>query len=86
VTARAYLERHEFSDIEAFHTYIENNKRFIPNDGGRYRPGEGISTGFVASTIDQLIGMRFRKKQRMAWTARGAHLCRCRVIDRAIAS
>jgi hypothetical protein len=37
---------------EAFHTYIERNRAFIPNDGERYRYGECISTGFVESTVN----------------------------------
>jgi hypothetical protein len=31
-------------------------------------------TGFVESTINQLIAKRFVKKQQMRWTPRGAHL------------
>jgi hypothetical protein len=38
------------------------------------RCGERISTGFVESTINQLIAKRFVKKQQMRWTPRGAHL------------
>jgi hypothetical protein len=30
--------------VGEFHTYIENNKGFMPNDGERYRVGERIST------------------------------------------
>ena len=54
--------------VEEFHTYIENNKRFIPNYGERYRAGERISTGFVESAVNQVISKRFCKKQQMAWT------------------
>jgi hypothetical protein len=60
--------------VEELHTYIENNKTFIPNYGERYRNGERISTGFVESTVHQVISKRFCKKQQMAWTQRGAHL------------
>jgi len=45
--------------------YIENNKGFIPNYGERYRAGERISTGFVESTVNQVISKRFCKKQQM---------------------
>jgi hypothetical protein len=31
-------------------------------------------TGFVESTINQLVAKRFVKKQQMRWTPRGAHL------------
>jgi len=46
----------------------------IPNYGERYRYGERISTGFVKSTVNQVISKRFCKKQQMQWTKRGAHL------------
>ena len=60
--------------VEEFHTYIERNRTFIPNYGERYRYGEHISTGFVESTVHQVISKRFCKKQQLQWTKRGAHL------------
>jgi hypothetical protein len=78
-TARKLLKA-----VEEFHTYIANNKSFIPNYGERYRHGERISTGFVESTVNQVISKRFCKKQQMAWTSRGAHLLlqiRTRVLN-----
>jgi hypothetical protein len=39
-----------------------------------YRYGARISTGFVESTVNQVISKRFCKKQQMQWTKRGAHL------------
>jgi hypothetical protein len=45
-TARKLLKA-----VAEFHTYIENNKRFIPNYGERYHAGERISTGVVESTF-----------------------------------
>jgi hypothetical protein len=60
--------------VAEFETYIRNNKEFIPNFGERRRHGERISTGFVESTINQVVSRRFVKKQQMAWTLRGAHL------------
>jgi hypothetical protein len=68
-TARKLLKA-----IEEFHTYIERNRTFIPNYGERYRCGERISTGFVESTVNQVIRRRFCKKQQMQWTKRGARL------------
>jgi hypothetical protein len=68
-TARKLLKA-----VEEFHTYIENNQGFIPNYGERYRYGERISTGFVESTVNQVISKRFCKRQHMQWTKRGAHL------------
>ena len=67
-----------------FYTYIENNQRWIPNYGDRYRHGEMISTGFVESTVNQVIAKRMVKKQQMRWTKRGAHLLlqvRTRVLN-----
>ena len=46
----------------------------IPNYGERYRNGEAIATGFVESTVNQVVSKRFCKKQQMQWTKRGAHL------------
>jgi len=42
--------------------------------GSRHRCGERISTGFVESTINQLVTKRFVKQHQMRWTPRGAHL------------
>lgn len=60
--------------VEEFKTYITNNQQFIPNYGERYRNGERIATGFVESTINQVISKRMVKKQQMRWTQKGAHL------------
>jgi hypothetical protein len=60
--------------LEEFGTYIDNNASGIVNYGERHRCGERISTGFVESTINQLVAKRFVKKQQMRWTARGAPL------------
>ena len=68
-TARKLLKA-----VEEFHTYMDRNRAFIPNYGERYRYGERISTGFVESTVNQVISKRFCKKQQMQWTKRGAHL------------
>jgi hypothetical protein len=51
-----------------------SNRAFIPNYGERYRYGERISTGFVESTVNQVISKRFCKRQQMQWTKRAAHL------------
>jgi hypothetical protein len=50
-----------------------HNGGFIPNYGERYRQGERNSTGFVESTVNQVISKRSCKKQQMAWTQQGAH-------------
>jgi hypothetical protein len=51
--------------VEEFRTYIVNNGRLIPNYGERYRNGEAIATGFVESTVNQVVSKRFCKKQQM---------------------
>jgi hypothetical protein len=73
-TSRDNTARKLLKAVEDFHTYIENNKGFIPNYGERYRNGERISTGFVESTVNQVVSKRFCKKQQMQWTKRAAHL------------
>jgi hypothetical protein len=55
-------------------TYIGNNRHLIPNDGERYRHGEAIATGFVESTVNEVVSRRFCKKQHMQWSKEGAHL------------
>jgi hypothetical protein len=55
-------------------TYIVNNRHVIPNDGERYRNGEPIATGFVESTVNEVVSKRFCKKQQMQWSKEGAHL------------
>jgi hypothetical protein len=54
--------------------YIVNNRHVIPNDGERYRNGEPIATGFVESTVNEVVSKRFYKKQQMQWSKEGAHL------------
>src|SRR5712691_4298497 len=55
-------------------TYIVNNRHLIPNYGERYRNGEPIATGFVESTVNEVVSKRFFKKQQMQWSKEGAHL------------
>ena len=55
-------------------TYIVNNRHVIPNDGERYHHGEAIATGFVESTVNEVVSKRFCKKQQMQWSKEGAHL------------
>jgi hypothetical protein len=78
-TARKLLKA-----VEEFHTYINKNAGFIPNYGERYRHGERISTGFVESTVNQVVSKRMVKKQQMQWSKRGVHLLlqiRTRVLN-----
>jgi len=57
-----------------FETYIANNASMIPNYAERRRYGERVSTGFVESTVNTVVGKRFGKRQQMRWSKRGAHL------------
>jgi hypothetical protein len=66
--------------LEEFGTYIDNNPPGIVNYGERHRCGERISTGFVESTINQLVAKRFVKKQQMRWTPRGARVASSEVL------
>ena len=75
--------------MEEFRTYIVNNAHLIPNYGERYRNGEAIATGFVESTVNQVISKRFCKKQQMQWSKRGAHLLlqtRIKTLNRELGS
>jgi hypothetical protein len=69
----AKLEKLE-QGVADFLAYIQNNRAYIPNYDERYRHNETISTGFVESTVNQVVSKRFVKKQQMQWTPRGAHL------------
>src|SRR5262249_28992125 len=60
--------------LSELRTYIVNNRPVIPNYGERYRRGEPIATGFVESTVNEVVSKRFCKKQQMQWSKEGAHL------------
>ena len=60
--------------LSALRTYIGNNRHVIPNYSERYRNGETIATGFVESTVNEVVSKRFCKKQQMQWSKEGAHL------------
>jgi len=66
--------------LSELRTYIVNNRHVIPNDGERYRNGEPIATGFVESTVNEVVSKRFCKKQQMQWSKEGAHLLGSLVI------
>lgn len=56
----------------------------IPNYAERRRYGERVSTGFVESTVNTVVGKRFGKRQQMRWSKHGAHLMlqtRARTLD-----
>jgi hypothetical protein len=69
-----YKNRKKFlKHLEEMETYIRNNQHLIPNYGEKYRHGETIATGFVESTVNEVVAKRMVKKQQMQWTHEGAH-------------
>ena len=70
--------------VEEFHAYVRCNAHTIPNYAERHRYGERVSTAFVESTVNTVVGKRFSKRQQMRWSKPGAHLMlqtRTRVLD-----
>src|SRR5499433_2679994 len=65
---------HLVKALSALRTYIGNNRHLIPNYGQRFHDGEAIATGFVESTVNEVVSKRFCKKQQMQWSKSGAHL------------
>jgi len=74
VIEESEAQRKLLKALREFEHYIAVNKPYIPNYGDRYRNGENIATGFVESTINQVVSKRFVKQQSMRRTERGAHL------------
>ncbi len=66
---RKRFEKH----VDELMTYIQNNAPLIPNYGEKWRYGETISTGFVESTVNEVVAKRMVKKQQMQWSHAGAH-------------
>src|SRR5256885_10232587 len=60
--------------LSELRTYIVNNRHVIPNYSERYHNGEAIATGFVESTVNEVVSKRFCKQQQMQWSNAGAHL------------
>jgi hypothetical protein len=56
--------RHHLRDLIG---YLEANCSGLVNYGARYRRRELISTGFVESTINEIVARRMAKKQQMRW-------------------
>ena len=70
--------------VDEFHTCIANHAHTIANYAERHRYGERVSTAFVESTVNTVVGKRFSKRQQMRWSKSGAHLMlqtRSRVLD-----
>ena len=60
--------------LSALRTYIVNNRHLIPNYEQRYHHGEAIATGFVESTVNEVVSKRFCTKQQMQCSKEGAHV------------
>ena len=58
---------HVVKALSELRTSIVNNRHVIPNDGERYHNGEASATGFVESTVHEVVSKRFCKKQQMQW-------------------
>ena len=70
--------------VDEFLTYVRSNAHTIPNYAERHRYGERVSTAFVESTVNTIVGKRFSKRQQRRWSKPGAHLMlqtRTRVLD-----
>ena len=60
--------------LSGLRTSIVHNRHLRPHYGERYHNGEAIATGFVESTVNEVVSKRFCKKQQMQWSKEGAHL------------
>ena len=47
--------------------YLNTNRDSLPNYGKRYRADQPIATGWVESTVNEIIAKRMVKKQQMRW-------------------
>jgi hypothetical protein len=70
--------------LAELHTYIVHNRHVIPNYGERYHHGEAIATGFVESTVNEVVSKRFCKKQQMQPTFKGSECPRRFFVLRAL--
>src|SRR6266403_1371892 len=52
--------------LAELHTYIVHNRHVIPNYGERSHHGKAIATGFVESTVNEVVRKRFCKQQQCA--------------------
>ena len=59
--------------LEECLAYIDNNQGFIVNYGDRFRHGDPIASGFVESTVNQVVAKRLVKQQQMRWSDQNAH-------------
>ena len=60
--------------LSELRTSIVHNRHVIPHDGERSHHGEAIATGFVESTVNEVVSRRCCKQQQMQWSKEGAHV------------
>jgi hypothetical protein len=60
--------------LSELRTSIVHNRHVIPHDGERSHHGEAIATGFVESTVNEVVSRRCCKQQQMPWSKEGAHV------------
>ena len=65
--------------LSTVRTYIGNNRHLIPNYGQWYHDGEAIATGFVESTVNEVVSKRFCKNNRCSGP-NPVHICCCRRV------
>lgn len=53
--------------------YISNNKSKVIDYGERERLGQVYASSYAESTVNNLINVRQKNKQRMTWTREGSH-------------
>jgi hypothetical protein len=73
-TSRDGTARQRLQAVAECHTDIARQQACIPHDGERYRQGERLSTGCVASTVPQVLSQRRVQKPQLQWSTRGAPL------------
>jgi hypothetical protein len=56
--------------LDELDTYIAANQARIPNYNERCRNQGAIATGFVESSVKQIVRKRFAKRQQTQWTKR----------------
>ena len=65
--------------------YVRNHRRGIVSYHRRYHSDRPVSTSRAEGCVDEIANARMSKRQRMRWSARGAHrvaVVRAAVLDR----
>jgi len=67
--------------LSELRTYIVNNRHVIPNYGERYHNGQAIATGFVESTVNEVVSKRFCKNNTFAKIVTWQGFCRRSIVE-----